>query len=347
MSGLLAALAGDAELEAILSDATEVAAIVRFEVALAEAEAELGLIDPASARAIGAAAAGFVPDWPELRSGMARDGVVVPALLAQFRAALPEPHRAALHWGATSQDAIDTALMLRLAQILPILLGRTESLRARLVSLNESHGGNRLMAHTRMQAALPFTVADKLRSWDDALGRHHDALLATSADLLVVQLGGPIGDRSSFHERGEQVAGAVASRLNLGVAPPWHTARDRIVGLGARLAMLAGSLGKIGADVAAMAQTEVGAAVLSAGGSSSAMSHKNNPINAEVLVALAHYAAGLSGTLNHAMVHDNERSGAAWTLEWLSLPPLIVSTGASLLRAELLLAAIVHLGDDQ
>jgi 3-carboxy-cis,cis-muconate cycloisomerase len=246
-----------------------------------------------------------------------------------------------LHRGATSQDAIDTALVLQLVAILPLLQSRIDTIRTQLASLVEQHGATALMAHTRMQAALPFTVADKLRSWDEALARHRAALTALSTDLLVVQLGGPIGNRSSFEGQGDGVAEALASRLELGDAPCWHTARDRLIGLGARLAMLTGTLGKIGADIALMAQSEVGAVTLAAGGTSSAMSHKHNPVKAELLVALAHHTAGLSGTLNHAMLHENERSGAAWTLEWLTLPALLVSTGASLKLASALLQKVV------
>ncbi|CAN7168345.1 hypothetical protein ASC89_23530 [Devosia sp. Root413D1] len=345
MSRLLGALAGDPELEALLSDEVQLTAILRFEVALAQSEAEAGLIDEVAAQEIALAVEQFVPDWPGLLAGMARDGVVVPALLSQLRAALPASSRPALHWGATSQDAIDTALVLQLRDILPVLQSRIDTVRMQLASLVEQHGATAVMAHTRMQAALPFTVADKLRSWDEALARHRATLAALSPDLLVVQLGGPIGNRSSFEGQGDRVAEALASRLDLGAAPCWHTVRDRLIGLGARVAMLAGTLGKIGTDLALMAQSEVGAVTLAAGGTSSAMSHKNNPVKAELLVALAHHTAGLSGTLTHAMLHENERSGAAWTLEWLTLPALLVSTGASLRLASALLQEVVGFGE--
>jgi 3-carboxy-cis,cis-muconate cycloisomerase len=108
--------------------------------------------------------------------------------------------------------------------------------------------------------------------------------------------------------------------------------------------MLSGTLGKIGADLALMAQTEIQSVTLAGGGTSSAMSHKSNPVSAEILIALARYTAGLSGTLNSAMVHENERSGAAWTLEWLVLSPLTLASGASLLKTRELLASVTRLG---
>jgi len=345
MNRLLGALAGDLEIEALLSDEAQVQAILRFEVALAQAEAEAGLIDAASAGAIADAVSWFDPDWAGLIAGMARDGVVVPALLSQLCASLPASSRAALHRGATSQDAIDTALVLQISMVLPMLQARIDGIMSQIASLLEVHGANGLMAQTRMQAALPLTVADKLRTWEEALDRHCKAIAALSPDWLDVQLGGPVGNRSTFHGHGDRVAEGVASRLGLRAAPPWHTTRDRVVGLGSRLAMLAGALGKIGADIALMAQTERSTVVLAGGGASSAMPHKANPIAAEVLVALAHHASGLAGTLHHAMIHENERSGAAWTLEWLTLPPLLIATGASLRTTSALLQAIVRLGD--
>jgi len=344
MDRLLSALAGDAEIEALLSDAAQLAAILRFEAALARAEAEVGLISSEAARDIETAISAFTPDWSGLLEGTTRDGVVVPTLMAQLRDTLPARSRSALHLGATSQDALDTALVLQLAAILPVILTRIAAIRAQLTTLVERHGGNDLMAHTRLQAALPFTVAGKLATWDHPLDRHRSALEAMSADLLVVQLGGPIGDRSSFGGHGDAIAESLGGMLGLGFAAPWHTNRDRIVGLGSRLAMLAGSLGKIGADIGVMAQSEIGSIKLRGGGTSSAMPHKANPVAAELLVALARQAAGLAGTLQHALVHENERSGAAWTLEWLTLQPLIIAVAASLRITLTVLSSVVELG---
>jgi 3-carboxy-cis,cis-muconate cycloisomerase len=340
MALLLSELAGDAKIEALLGDDAQLAAMLRFEVALAGAEADAGLISQTAERAIAAAVERFIPDWDALAAGMNRDGVVVPALVRQLRGTVGEPHAADLHRGATSQDVIDTALMLQLSKVVPILLDRIGRLEANLASLEDRYGPQPLMAYTRMQAAQPFTVADKLRTWREPLARHRLALSAMRGDLLVVQLGGPIGDRSSFEGKGEAVAKALAARLDLGLAAPWHSTRDRTVSFGSHLAAVAGSLGKFGADVALLAQSPVGAIEISDGGGSSSMEHKNNPVAAELLVALAHQAAGLAGTLNHAMVHENERSGAAWSLEWLTLPPLIVATGAGLRTAGRLLKTL-------
>ncbi|KQX37985.1 3-carboxy-cis,cis-muconate cycloisomerase [Devosia sp. Root436] len=330
MNPLLSALAGDAEIDALLSDDAQLTAMLAVEAALAEASVDCGWIEEGAALAIKSAIAAFVPDRAALAAGMAQDGVVVPALLRQLRATVAESHRAALHRGATSQDVIDTALMLQLARVFDLYESRLAALLERLDALGTDAGARPLMAHTRMQAALPTSWAAKIESWRAPLQRHLRALGAMRRTLLVVQLGGPVGDRGSFEGHGDAIAAAMARRLDLGLAEPWQATRDPIVALGNLLALISGSLGKLGADVALLAQSEVGALRLEGAGGSSAMAHKANPVNAEILVALARYNAGLSGTLGQAMLHEYERSGAAWTLEWLTLPPMLVTTGASL-----------------
>ena len=155
-----------------------------------------------------------------------------------------------------------------------------------------------------------------------------------------MQLGGPVGTRTELGPEADAIAGHMARRLGLGPAPPWHSQRDAIVELGSWLALVTGSLGKMGQDVALMVQNEVGTARLRGGGTSSAMAHKQNPVPAELLVALARFTAGLGGILNGALVHENERSGAAWTLEWLVLPQMTVASGAALRTA---LSLVGHL----
>lgn len=334
---LLTALAGDAETEALLGDEAQLDAMLAVEKALADASADVGWIGTAAAAAIGAAIAGFVPDRAGLAAGMAQDGVVVPALLRQLRATIAPPHRDALHRGATSQDIVDTALMLQLRRVLDLHEARLDRLLGRLARLAATDGGRPLLGHTRMQVAVPTTWGAKLSSWSDPLSRGLGSIRAMRPTLLVVQLGGPVGDRGSFAGHGDAIAARLAARLGLGTASPWQATRDPIVGLGNVLALLSGTLGKLGADVSLLAQNEIAAVRLAGGGTSSAMAHKSNPVNAEVLVALARFNAGLAGTLQQAMVHENERSGAAWTLEWLVLPLMLVTTGAGLSRAAALL----------
>jgi 3-carboxy-cis,cis-muconate cycloisomerase len=337
-SPLLQALVGDEEVGACFSNAVELAAMLRFEAALVDAEAEAGLIPPAAARAIGKACESFRPDWQALAAGLARDGVVVPALVKQLRAAVGETHGRFVHVGATSQDVVDTGLALRLQDVTRILLDRLNALILALDDLKRRDCAIPLMAHTRMQRALPFTAADKLDTWTAPLKRNRERLLELAPHVLVIQLGGPIGTRAELGDKGDAVAAALAARLGLGVAPAWHSQRDRVGEFGAFLSLLSGTLGKIGQDIALMVQNEVGAMLLPSGGGSSAMAHKSNPVGAEVLVALARLNAGLLGTLHQALVHENERSGAAWTLEWMVLPQMTIATAAGLRHAQTLIA---------
>ena len=338
----LSALAGDAEIEALFSDREQLNAMLAVENALAVASAESGWISHAAAASIRDAIARYSPDHVRLSQGMLQDGVVVPAMLQQLREVVEPAHRVALHRGATSQDIIDTALMLQLAKAFDVYEARLTGLLAECEALSRTAGGRPLMAHTRMQAALPTRWRNKIESWSEPLRRHRQALTSMRGALLVVQLGGPVGDRDSFEGHGGVIAAGMARQLDLGIASPWQATRDPIVALGSLLALISGSLGKFGADVALLAQTELGAVRIEGAGGSSSMAHKANPIAAEALVALARYNAGLSGTLGQAMVHEYERSGAAWTLEWLTLPPMLVTTGASL-RLSLRLLEQLHL----
>jgi 3-carboxy-cis,cis-muconate cycloisomerase len=328
-----AALADDDEIGAWFTPHAELGAMLAFEAALAAAQAACGLIPARAAAAIETAVAGFVPDMDALAVGLRQDGVLGPSLVAALRQHVPEPHTKFLHFGATSQDITDTALTLRLKPVLALLDDRVAALIAALKDMRAAQGSVRLMAQTRMQQALPFTVADKLATWLQPLPRHRARLAALAPRLLVVQLGGPVGTRAELHGQGNAVATGLAQRLGLQEAPCWHNARDNIVELGNIAAMICGATGKIGADAGLLAQTALGALHIEAGGRSSAMTHKANPVTAELLVTLARYAGGLAGTLTTALVHENERSGAAWTLEWLTLPPLLCVAGAALAQA--------------
>lgn len=332
----VAGFARDPEIAAAFSAGAEIAAILRFEAGLAAAQADLGLIDPAAAEAIAAAATALVADEPGIRAGFLRDGVPVPALVAALRGTLAEPGASLLHHGATSQDAVDTGLMLRLKAVFAILDRRLAALIERLDALERDDGPVPLMAQTRMQAALPFRASDKIATWRRPLARHRDRI-GTLAARLPVQLGGPIGTGESFGAFYEALRRRLAERLGLADAEAWHSDRTVILDVATTLSTLAGTLGKIGQDAALMAQTEIATLRLAGGGTSSAMAHKQNPVGAEVLVALGRLAAGLAGTLGQSMIHENERSGAAWTLEWILLPQIAEATGAALDRTLLLL----------
>ena len=340
---LLSGLLGDEEAARHFSVEADIDAMLAFERALAEAEAECGAIPSDAVAAIGKVLAAFRPDTAKLRVGVAKDGVVVPELVRQIKTAVGAPHDAYVHFGATSQDVIDTSLVLRLRQVVDhigLLLGENI---VRLTGLELEFGNRELMAMTRMQPAIPITARDRIVSWRAPVERHQERLKELSGRLLVVQFGGAAGTLEKLGDKAAAVRAALAAELGLGDAPQWHSRRDALAEFASWLSLVTGSLGKFGLDVALMAQT--GSDIkLSGGGGSSAMPHKQNPVKAEALVALARFNAVQLSGMHQALVHEQERSGAAWTLEWLILPQMVVATAAALRLAAELTAQIESLG---
>jgi len=330
---LLSGLLGDEEAARHFSADAEIAAMLDFERALAEAEAESGVIGKDAAAEIVSVLLSYKPDTARLRAGVAKDGVIVPELVRQLKAAVGAPHDASVHFGATSQDVIDTGLMLRLRRVIDHLdLLLTENI-VRLVGLEERFGSRALTAMTRMQPAIPIQTSDRVVVWRTPLQRHQQRLSEQSKRLLVVQFGGAAGTLEKLGDKGPAVRAALAAKLGLGDAPQWHSQRDALAEFAGLLSLVTGSLGKFGTDI-----------TLSGGGGSSAMPHKQNPVKAEVLVALARFNATQLSGMHQALVHEQERSGAAWTLEWLLLPQMAVATAATLRLAAELAGQIESLG---
>ncbi len=337
---VLSGLLGDEEAAAFFTVEAELAGMVAFETALAEAEAEQGVIPAEAARTIVAALAGFVPDIAALRQATGRDGVIVPELVRQMREAAGDA-AAHLHFGATSQDVIDTSLSLRLVGVLDLVAARLDLVVAGLEALMARDGALASMGHTRMQAAIPATARRKIASWTAPLKRHRERLEAVRKDVSILHFGGAVGTLERLGDKGDAVGRAMADRLQLAWPDSLrHSERDGIVSLASFLSLVTGSLGKLGQDVALMAQTEVGEVKLASGGGSSAMPHKVNPVGAETLVALARFNATLVSGMHQSLVHENERSGAAWTLEWMLLPQMAVATAASLRTADALVRSL-------
>ncbi|PHQ70957.1 MAG: 3-carboxy-cis,cis-muconate cycloisomerase [Sneathiella sp.] len=336
-SGLLDKLLGDPEVEILLSDQADIDAMLRFELALAKAQNKVGLISDISLGAIETAIAAVDFSVADLTDGVAKDGLVVPALVRAIRASLPESAKADFHKGTTSQDLIDSSLMMRLVDVIDIFRQRLDCILDQLDLLSTQDGHLDLMARTRMQRALPFTVKDKLDTWAAPLRE----LRATIPGDFPLQLGGPIGTLGQMGDHADEIAKDLAARLGLRhPARSWHTDRRPLLQFANWSAELSSSLGKIGQDVALMSQNEILDITITGGGSSSAMPHKNNPVLAEVLVALAHYNATLMGGLHNAALHENERSGAAWTLEWMLFPQIVTTTGAALKTVASLLSRV-------
>ena len=342
---MLSQLVGDDDVAAFFGFDAELYAAIAFETALADVCADLDLIPREAAVAIGKKLNGFRPDMDRLGVATRRDGLMVPDLIAQMRSHIGQPHGHHLHFGATSQDVTDTGLILRLAEMLNIVLTRIAALKEALAETEKRFGPRKLTGVTRMQRALPITVADRMRTWGDPLDRHVVRLEDLKPRLLVLQLGGAVGTRHAFNGKGDAVARGLAEKLGLGfTGPAWHTERDSIAEFAAWLSLVTGTLGKMGQDLLLMSQNAVGEASFAAGGGSSAMPHKQNPVAAEVLVSLAMFNATLLSGMHGAQIHENERSGSAWTLEWLLLPQMVVATAGALKQARDMFATVTSLG---
>lgn len=336
LSGLL----GDAEISSYFSAKADIRAMLDFEAALAGVEARHGVIPRAAAERIGEVCAKFEPDLQSLKAATATDGVVVPDLVRQLRQAVGEDAGSHVHFGATSQDVVDTSLMMRLKAVVFLLSGRLFAVSAGLQRLDDQFGSNRLMGRTRMQAAIAITVSDRLRAWRHPLDQYRDRL---TQETFALQFGGAAGTLEKFGPKAGEIRASLAQALGLTDEPQWQNQRGRIAELAGLLSMISGSLGKIGQDIALLAQAgdEI---ELAGGGGSSAMPHKQNPVAAETLVTLARFNAVQLSGIHQSLVHEQERSGAAWTLEWLLLPQMVVATAASLRHALEMIGMIKRLG---
>ncbi|GMG83096.1 lyase family protein [Paralimibaculum aggregatum] len=332
-SPVYAGLFGDPEIAAHLTPQAEIAAMIRYEAALAEVEARLGLIPAAAGPAIAAALDGLTVAPEELAAGTRSAGVPVPALVARLRAAAG-PHGSHVHWGATSQDVLDGALLLRLRPVLEILERRLRRLTLALLAAAEAHATLAMAGRTRSQIAAPTTLGLRIAAWAAPLGRCLDRLAELRPRLLVVPFGGAVGNLSVLGEAGPAAMDALADALGLApAAKPWGTERDGVVELANWLAMVSGLLARIGADLMLMGRSEIGEMTAGEGGGSSTMPQKANPVLAETLVALGRQNAGAAATMAGALLHTEERDAAAWSLEWPVLPQMLLATGAGLLHA--------------
>lgn len=327
-----------ADIRELLSDGRRAAAMVRVEAALARANARCGVIPAAAADEIDRALAEFTPDLARLGSGTESAGVPVPALVAQLRDAVGGPSADFVHWGATSQDVVDSALVLLLRDLLERLDTQIAELIGSLGALARCHRTTVMLARTRMQQAVPTTFGLKVIGWRQPLLHSRDRLAELRPRLLSVQLGGAAGTLAPWGDAGTRVREALADELDLAAPPvPWHTQRDGVVECAGWLSLVTGALGTMGLDISLLAQNEVGevAETSEAGhGGSSTLPQKSNPVRSEVMVALARYNANALGAMHQALLHEGERSGAAWSLEWLTLPGMALAAGGALAQAQ-------------
>ncbi len=339
----LAGLFADHEMSAVWSEDAQLSHMLAFEAAWSRALGHVGMVPNDVAERAAQLIETAEIDHLKLRDGTRRDGLCVPALVKELKAIAGN---AAVHTGSTSQDVIDTAFVLCAAASLNLLSARLKELASEIEKLDAGFGERPLMGRTRMQAALEIRVRDRLRSWRSPLVAHIARIEALRPRLLIVQIGGAAGDRAAFKDHADQIVAFVAKRLGLAKgAHSWHAARDGVGEFASLLSLVSGTTGKIGQDVCLMAQQGVDEIALSGGGSSSAMPHKQNPITAELLITLARFNAVQVSGVHHALVHEQERSGSAWPLEWMIMPMMAQATGRSLSAAIELMQSIARIGN--
>lgn len=340
---ILSGLVGDPEVAAFFSVDADLNAMLAFEAALATVQARHGLIPRTAAERIAMLCATFKPNVYALQQSVTSDGVLVPELVRQMRKAVGGDAAIHVHFGATSQDVIDTSLMLRLKAVCGLVRTRLSSIIDTMTALETRFGTAELTGYTRMQRAIPITVTDRVRSWRAPLERHEARLAALNETAFAVQFGGAAGTLEKFASKGPALRLALATELGLAAQPQWQSQRDGIAEIAGLFSLITGSLGKFGQDVALMAELS-GEIALSGGGASSTMPHKQNPVAAEVLVSLARFNAVQLSGMHQALVHEQERSGAAWTLELLILPQMAGALAASLKLGRTLAGNITRLG---
>ncbi|RNF34642.1 lyase family protein [Paracoccus methylarcula] len=327
-------LFGDEELGGVMGTPAQIAAMLLSEAALARVQGRLGIIPGDAAQAIATIAGTLHPDPAGLSEAAARAGIGAQAVVGVLKTACGD-HAGWVHFGVTSQDIQDTGLILQLREALTLIEARIRALDGRLAAKAVEYAALPVPARTRFQLAAPTTLGAKISVWRAPLSRHLDRLAELRPRLSNVSLYGAAGTGAALAPRMGEVRAAMAAELDLGApAVPWHATRDAIVELGGWLALVTGSLGKIGADLILLGQSEIGEVSAGTGGGSSTMPQKSNPVAAEALVSLARLNAGAVGTLHQAMIHAQERDGSALALEWQILPGMVVHTGAGLRLAQ-------------
>lgn len=316
--------------------------MLAFEGAWTRALKSVGVVSVEDADRALQAIAAF--DRMDLTEGSLVDGLPVPAFVRALRTGLDEGAAKAIHTGATSQDVIDSAMALTLLGVEPMLRERLLRIAGKLEELGQHYGDTPLMARTRMQAALPAHAGLRIEAWRRAIEGQIARANTAREEIAKVQIGGPVGRRDVPTGHGEAVAQHVADALGLTLTPVWQTDRSGPVSFGHWLTLVSGSLGKIGQDIALMAQQGVDEIALRGGGGSSAMPHKQNPVAAEAMVSLSRFVAAQQALLAQAMVHEQERSGAAWALEWMTLPAMAEATSAALNHTIRVLDQIERIG---
>jgi 3-carboxy-cis,cis-muconate cycloisomerase len=344
-NGLLGPLFTAPDVEAELSDGAFLAALLDVESALARAGADVGIVPVAAADAIAAACDPAAFDVATLGAEAQQSGTPVVPLVRALSSRVAEDARSWVHYGATSQDVVDSALMLLARRAGEVLIRDGDTAAAACAELTAAHRGSLMVARTLGQQAALTTFGLKAAGWLTAVDHAVTRLRTVVRTGLAVQLGGAAGTLATFGPAGPAALAAFATRLDL-VEPsiPWHTDRQRVLDLAVALGGIVTAVGKVALDVELLAQTEVGE--VSEGGddprrgASSALPHKRNPVDAVLIRSAAYRAPGLVATLLATAQQEHERAAGAWHAEWDTLRQLMSIAGGAVARAGALLSSL-------
>ncbi len=324
-------------LNKLFCDEARLQGMLDFEAALARAEASCGIVPESQAQIIaGNCRAGNFDLSAIAKDAAIAGNLAIPLVRKLTELVAHEDKDAArfVHWGATSQDAIDTGCILQVRGAFDLIDQDLARLTGTLVTLAETHRATPVVARTWMQQALPTTFGFIVAGWLDAVSRHRERLAEIKPRVLTLQFGGAVGTLAALGGRGQEVAKALAENLRLSLASiPWHTHRDRIAEIATTLGLCTGTLGKIARDISLHTQTEIAELsepVFEGRGGSSTMPHKRNPVTCAVVLSAAARIPGLVNTLLSAMLQEEQRGLGGWHAEWETLPDIICLSGGAL-----------------
>ena len=348
--GIFERFLGTPEIDAVFDDASIIQGMLDFEAALARAQAAEGVIPAAAAAPIAQACRAERFELAPIVAASSAAGTLAIPLVKRLTAEVATLDAAAagyVHWGSTSQDVIDTAMVLATKRAVALIDARLEQLLAGLVALAQRHGDAPMLGRTLLQPALVISVGFKLVAWAAPIARCRARIAAAAERALKLQLGGAVGTLSVMGEHGPAVARRMAADLQLALAPGnWHTQRDEWVALGCEIGVLCGALGKIAKDISLLAQGEVGEVSEPSGdgrGGSSAMPHKRNPVASMIALAAANRAPHRVAALLATMPQEHERGLGNWQAELAEWPALLASAHGA---ASALADAVDGLGVD-
>ncbi|MDC4724956.1 3-carboxy-cis,cis-muconate cycloisomerase [Acinetobacter baumannii] len=341
MSQLYASLFYQKDVTDIFSDSSLVTYMIQVEVALAQAQAQVGVIPQNAANTIAQVAEHALDkfDFSALAVATGLAGNIAIPFVKQLTAIVKDIDEDAsryVHWGATSQDILDTACILQCCDALNIIEAQLQQCYSTALEQAKQYRHQVMIGRTWLQQALPITLGHKLARWASAFKRDLDRIQAMKSRVLTAQLGGAVGSLASLQDQGSLVVSAFAKQLNLSVpTSTWHGERDRIVEIASVLGMIVGNTGKMARDWSLMMQTEIAELfepTAKGRGGSSTMPHKRNPVAAASVLAAANRVPALMSSIYQSMVQEHERSLGAWHAEWLAVPEIFQLCAGALTR---------------